>query len=374
MPAKEPPDSSSELRLAFMREILGAIADGVMVIDPKGEAVYANQSLCRILGCDRHMILGRAWTELCLHDEHNQELCDAIAGVTRGRKQGENTRMVYLTPDGARRELIATTNLIQDAERKHMGVVLVLKDISALKTLHKRERATLSRSRRIYEERRLALDRIARAIAHELRNPVTSIGGLTRRLLEGHPQGGKEHDYLERILVDTTRLEEIVRQVREYTSLRAPHMQRVDLARWLPQQAQRYQDTASRQGVKLSVIAPGPSLVQMDPRQIGQALDVIVTNSLEAMPRGGELELELGGSPDERLIMVNDTGRGIAADELPYIFDPFFTTKAEAVGMSLAMAKRIMNEHQGLLEITSQPGQGTRVVLGIPAAGPMPAP
>ncbi|MBV1752910.1 MAG: ATP-binding protein, partial [Desulfarculus sp.] len=101
----------------------------------------------------------------------------------------------------------------------------------------------------------------------------------------------------------------------------------------------------------------------------GKVVEILVTNSLEAMPQGGRLKIGLMCDKVSGVITVSDTGKGMSPADLPYVFDPFFTTKADAVGMSLAVAKRIALEHQGDLTVISRPGKGTTFTLTIPQDG-----
>jgi signal transduction histidine kinase len=91
-----------------------------------------------------------------------------------------------------------------------------------------------------------------------------------------------------------------------------------------------------------------------------------MANALEAMPAGGLLRLGLSGDQRAAFLTVADTGRGIANEDIPFLFDPFFTTKADAVGISLSMVKRIASEHDGDVEVTSEPGRGSTFTLTIP--------
>jgi signal transduction histidine kinase len=115
--------------------------------------------------------------------------------------------------------------------------------------------------------------------------------------------------------------------------------------------------------------------VRVDPMQMEQALLELVSNALDAMPRGGRLRLAaLAGNgaaaPGEVVVEVADTGGGIPAHVLPSVCEPFFTTRQEGTGLGLAIAKRFVEQNGGRLEIDSVPGSGTTVRVRLPAGAP----
>jgi Na+/proline symporter len=240
----------------------------------------------------------------------------------------------------------------------------------AREQLFKRENELLVRSRQLFQEKLTSLDRLARSVAHEIRNPVTTIGGLTQRLLSQAGAEGRDTKYLAKILAGVQDLEKIVREVRAYADLPAPQVVRQDLGAFLGEVAADYRQQAEAAGVRLVLAGLAGQAervhTQFDPFLLERALKVLVDNSLEAMPQGGDLRLTLSVDEDTAAIEVADTGPGITAEDLPYLFDPFFSTKAEAVGMSLAIARRIASDHQGDLVAVSHQGKGAIFKLTLP--------
>lgn len=367
---------SSRLKLQrlFVENILGAIADGVMVIDRQGEVVFANQALASILGIPVQELMSKSWGQLFMDEPRNQDFSQTVIEVIQTRQMNLNSQVHYLAPDGSQRELIATTSLIREGQDDVLGVVAVFKDVTEIKALHQREQELLGRERRLYEERREGLERMARAVAHEIRNPVMAIGGLAKRLLEQAESSGSEGckpSYLIRIVEASHQLEDMVKLVHEYATLRTPHFEVVDLPAWLSQETGRHRPRAESQGVKIKLSVFDTPKASMDENLLNRALDYILENSLDAMKDGGELDISLDPGEREHVITIKDNGPGIPPEDLPFIFDPFFTSKANAVGMSLALAKRIISDHQGRLEIKSPAGQGVTVTIGLPVSQPV---
>ncbi len=374
---------ASKAALEVFRNIVNAMSDGVMVINREGSITLTNPALENILGLSQAEMVGKGWAELFFGQPENDRFNDVVVDVIQNQVCHYNQQVAYYPPQGRPRELIVTTNLLTGAEsdsRPMWGMLVVFKDISELTDLHQREQELLERTRRLYQEKLEGLDRLARAVAHEIRNPVMSIGGLTQRLLSRCPADNPDCQYYQRILEGSRRLETIVAQVHDYSALPAPHPVDLDLGPWLEGVVQDYEPRCQSLGVNLIRPAePGaeasfPSVwARGDPKLLARALRVIIDNALEAMPRGGRLTLELGRSDDPpwAWVRVADSGRGIRPDDLPFIFDPFFSTKANGVGMNLAIAKRVLDEQEGKIEVESQPGHGASFRLLLP---PAPAP
>lgn len=244
-------------------------------------------------------------------------------------------------------------------------------------SLERREmenQAAQAEIQRLLREKLECLDQLARCVAHELRNPVTSIGGLTRRLLKQAEAGSASDEYLRKILADTERLELIVREVREYADLPAPAPEPVDLGSFLDLIGRDCLERARPAGVEVVrqglLGQPGQVTVWADRRLLEKTYRVLVQNAIEAMPGGGVLRLGLECDGRHARVTVGDTGRGIPQEDMPFLFHPFFTTKANAVGISLSTVKRIVTEHQWSLEVDSQVGRGTTFTLGISLTPP----
>ncbi len=365
-------DSPGPLSHRFVVDnIIQAMSDGVMVVSPTGEIVLVNQALCEILGFRAEDMLGKGWAELFFDDPQNLDFNQTAVEVIQSRQPISNRQVSYHAPDGRRRVLLATTSLIYE-DHKTVGLVSLFKDVTELEHLHHQQRRLLAQSLRLYEEKAESLDRIARAVAHEVRNPVTAIGGLAARLIKMHQEDERLVGYLRRILEAAGRLEQVVAQVRAYAYLPRPNRRTVDMVAWIEEVIAPYRQRCQDQGVKLNiqVSACAQCEAQIDPFLLTTAVNNILDNALEAMENGGELTVSLLHEQDELVITVQDTGPGIAREDLPYLWDPFFTTKADRVGMSLAITKRIIGEHEGLLDVESPPGGGTRVIITLPAGEP----
>jgi PAS domain S-box-containing protein len=373
-PSGNLPATQSVGQQAVIKNVIASMSDGLMVINREGEIVFTNPALSGILDLMPDQMQGRGWGELFFEDPANDEFNQIIVDVITERIYHYNKQVSYRNAGGERKELIVTTTLLPgDKPDAEVGGVLVMfKDVSELAQFHRRTRELMRQTRRLYQEKLEGLDRLARAVAHEIRNPVTTIGGLAARLLSDKADGSRDARYLRRILAGTERLERMVEEVRDYADLPSPARRPVDVQSWLRNAVQPYRAPAKRQGVRLTLSGMDKDSpvteAEIDPGLLTRVMDILLKNALEAMPQGGEVRVSLMYDEISMVITVSDTGKGLSPADLPYVFDPFFTTKADAVGMSLAIAKRIALEHRGDLTAVSH-GRGATFTLTIPRDG-----
>lgn len=275
-----------------MRNVVASMSDGLMVINQDGEIIFTNPALSGILDLLPDEMLGRGWAELFFNESANREFNQIIVDVVTERIYHYNKQVTYKVPHGATKDLIITTALLPSADQKGEvgGVLVMFKDVSELTQLHRRSRELLRQSQRLFQEKLESLDRLARAVAHEIRNPVTTIGGLAARLLSDKPADSRDALYLKRILDGTARLERVVEEVRGYADLPTPVHRKVNLAKWLIDTVAPFRSKARRQGVRLTLsgVVKGRENTEalIDPSLLRQIMQIVITNALEAMPKG----------------------------------------------------------------------------------------
>ena len=219
----------------------------------------------------------------------------------------------------------------------------------------------------IRSERLAAMGHLVQGVAHEIRNPVTTIGGFAGRLekeLKGHP---KLQKYISFIMEQSARLENIVKQVREFSEILSAKLEAGEITRVLDQVIEKFEPLTKKQGVVFSFrIDKDLPFIKMDPAQLRVALSNIMENALDSMPEGGHLTLSATQEGDSIKIDILDTGCGIAKKDQASVYDPFFTSKTRGAGLGLTMVHQIVMNHNGEIAIQSQEGKGTRVRLSFP--------
>ncbi len=219
----------------------------------------------------------------------------------------------------------------------------------------------------IRSERLFAMSHLAQGVAHEIRNPVTAIGGFARRIKKILKRDPEVDKYLNAILEESERLESLVRQVHEYTSVLAATLTLDDIRATLHEVVNKFEPIAQQQGVSLvTKIDESLPLTRMASSQIMTALSNIMENALESMPNGGELVLEAKQINSQLFIKILDTGHGIRQEYLNSVYDPFFSSKTHGAGLGLAVVYQIVKNHDGEITIQSQEGKGTSVTIQLP--------
>lgn len=203
-------------------------------------------------------------------------------------------------------------------------------------------------------------------LAHEIRNPLGGIKGFAQ-VIEKRPQDERNSGFARRIVAETLRLEALVNDLLAYARSDRPAPVLFRLDELVAHTVALVRDEADEQGVALSVAVPEGVQLRGDQDRLGQVLLNLVKNAIQAMPEGGTLTVRAASSGSHVTITVGDTGEGIDPESMERIFEPFFTTRAKGTGLGLALCKKIIEEHDGTIDVKSGVGEGTTVSVTLPA-------
>jgi signal transduction histidine kinase len=211
-------------------------------------------------------------------------------------------------------------------------------------------------------------------IAHDLRNPLTVIGGYIESMREGVLQ--PTPDRLAAVQTEVKHLERLVEDLRTISQAEAGELslnrEAVNPASMLERMVQSYRPLAERQSIELRMDAPTDlPEIHIDPDRMAQVLGNLITNSLRYTPADGEIVLAARGATHSVVLSVRDAGQGIAPEALPMIFDRFYRAdasrnRADESGLGLAIAKSIVEAHGGTISAESSPGSGTTIKITLP--------
>lgn len=229
----------------------------------------------------------------------------------------------------------------------------------------------------IQAEKLSALGRLTSDVAHEIRNPLTVVGGFARRLERGLREGTAQKRHAQIIVSEVGRLERILKDTLSFSRDAKYHLVHTNIGDLLPEIGEAFADLCREKGVTL-VMEPAPGLPSciVDRDQVRQALNNLVANAIDAMPVGGTLTLRTRTERDNGVnyvvMDVIDTGVGMPEDKLKRIFDPFYTTKeiGRGTGLGLSICKKIIDEHKGTIRVRSVPGEGSTLSLFLPYLSP----
>lgn len=216
---------------------------------------------------------------------------------------------------------------------------------------------------------------IASGIAHELGTPLNVLLLRGSSLAKGHVEASEAAAAGAAVVSQVEKMSRIVRQLLDFSRARGASMaprSRVDLADVAHHATSLLSSMAKKNGVKIDVHAEDGAVTEGDFRQLEQALTNLIVNGIQAMPKGGRLDVRVGREDggDGVVVEVADEGQGIADEVRERVFDPFFTTKLEGVGTGLGLhvARGIAEDHGGSIRVESAAGRGATFALHLPRA------
>lgn len=243
-------------------------------------------------------------------------------------------------------------------DEAHEGRILLARNVTGVRQMEKE----VARSRHLN-----AIASLAAGVAHEIRNPLSSIKGFAvyfKKRLAGNREDEETADIM---IAETERLNRVISQLIEFARPLVLKREPADLEDLVRQSVRLVKAEAEQSAVAVEIQAEeGLSRAEVDPDKVRQVLLNIFLNALAAMPKGGRLSVALNRRDDDVEIAVSDTGEGIRQENLPRIYDPYYTSKPAGTGLGLAVAQKIMDAHGGAIEVESREGAGTRVALRFP--------
>ncbi len=241
--------------------------------------------------------------------------------------------------------------------------------VQRLETAHQELRET--QERLIQGEKMAVLGEMAASVAHELKNPLVAIGGFSQRLFRSLPSDSREQEYASIIAREVQRMEGLLVDILAFSQKNMLCFSECQLAEVIDSALVLTGDSLERAGIKTVVdISQSLPVIQGDEKKLRQVLINLVDNARQAMePVGGELRVlaylsKLRGEPAVAVEVV-DTGGGISLEVLRNIFNPFFTTKADGTGLGLPICHRIVEHHQGEIEVQNRE-RGVAFIVQLP--------
>lgn len=214
---------------------------------------------------------------------------------------------------------------------------------------------------RLAVEKKAVLGEFSASIAHEVRNPLATI----KVCVQSFPQDGnpRNAELITLVLEEIDRVNEVVENLLSFARPIDPERVWITAADVLRRLAPLIEPLAARENIQLSLSGVQEAPLCVDENQIQQVLMNLALNSIQAMPAGGELNLDVQKSEGKTIISVSDTGMGMSPEALERATEPFYTTRSQGTGLGLSISKRLVQLNGGDLQISSELGAGTRVSL-----------
>jgi signal transduction histidine kinase len=232
------------------------------------------------------------------------------------------------------------------------------------------EELSIARDQLLQTERLALIGEIAAGLAHEIRNPLVTIGGFARRLEKKLLPPDPNQRYAGIIAGEVHRLEEFLDEILLFGKDRQPIKTPLQLNDIIRESVQLFSLNLSEAGITVrTILSDRLPTVNADASQLKQVFVNLFSNALDAMPEGGELAVESSfdhGPPTAAIVSVSDNGGGVEPEVLGNIFNPFYTTKSGGHGLGLALSQRIVTDHAGRLSVVNHPGRGLTFTISLP--------
>jgi two-component system NtrC family sensor kinase len=377
---KEKAETSQELlkSIAFQRNLIESSMDGILGCEGNDTVVTYNQSMEQILGYEKTEVLHKMTLKQFFPAGELERFKKELSSNTYG---GKKRLILYETTlkakSGREIPVQVSANLLFEQGREN-GLVCFFRD---LREIRKLEREVSDQARILHQDKMMSLGRLAASVVHEINNPLSGILNYLRLMSRILYQGSLSEDrrekfqrYLDLVENETKRCSQIVSSLLSFSRISPPTFDHVQIDELLQRCILLSQHKLELSNIRLeSSIQPNLPPVEGDFNQLQQCVINLIFNAIDAMPEGGTLALNSrwDGNSAKVIITVRDSGRGIPPENLPHIFEPFFTTKNEGygVGLGLSTVYGIIERHKGTINVESQPGQGTAVMLELPVSG-----
>ena len=352
--------------------ILESFGEGIIAADTEGKITLMNKTAEELTGWNAKDAEGTDVDKvLVLIDEKTGKKSGAKISeiVETDKVTGIKDNPVILSQDGTKRVIYANGSPIQNDAGVIVGDVILFHDI----TNKKRKEQELIKSQKLE-----SLGTLAAGIAYDFNNLLSTLFGYIEMAMVFHNSKEKVAQYLSRALGIYERATSLTDKLITFSRRGLPEKKTVDVKDILDETAQF---ALSGSKIRYSLEIPDDLwLCDADKMQIQQVFNNILINSMQAMPDGGVITIRGENTPCSSApewtgktanyvkITIIDEGTGIPESYLEKIFDPFFTTKQQGSGLGLATAYSIIDKHQGSIDVTSVPGEGTTVVIYLPAS------
>ncbi len=346
----------------YERKILQTITTGIIGLDRRGNITTWNQAVADLSGVAAERAVGTPLTAIRppLFDTPTLNEIQALLSGEQDSFDREDRH------NGTGERVLDIRGRALERHGHLDGAVLAIND--------RTEQVHLTEQLR-HAEKLATVGQLAAGLAHEIGTPLNVISGRAEMVLKKLPEGDGLKDHLTRIVGQIDRISGIVSQMLVFARKQAPHKETFDL----PQLIDRLIGLLSHQLEQAHIAVewknPGPLNLHADPDQVQQVIMNLLINARQAMVGGGTIQVRCEPANPSAggrylCVTVSDNGPGMADDVARRIFDPFFTTKApgQGTGMGLTVAHGIVSAHGGWIDVTTQPGRGSRFAVFLPLA------
>ena len=341
---------------AFANEVVAHLPVGLIAADREGKITFFNSAAEKITGQNKLSVYNSKLDEI---------LPGSFCGIRLQLERGEKiTEKEVECVFGDHRQVpvsVSATRIVND-DGELIGQVLILRDLSEIRRLQDEIRR---------QEKLAAMGGLAAGVAHEVRNPLSSIKALAT-FFSGQFEDGSEAKEAATVMVqEVDRLNRVITELLDFSRPTDVKIKAEDLSELIPRSLQLIQQDAANKDIDLRLeMKKRLCRVWIDPDRMAQCLLNLYLNAIQAMEGGGTLFVSCEQEEETTVrITVRDTGKGMEPETKAKIFDPYFTTKNKGAGLGLAIVHKIIEAHRGSIVVESEPGKGTAFILRLRCEG-----
>ncbi len=329
----------------YNENILQSVPSGVVSVDNSMKIKSINQSAEKILGVKAEDVIEKDCAEV--FDE-------PLLGIIRESEAVNRGEYPYVTRDDRHIWLGVTDSQLRNAADEKIGLILVFSDLTDIKALQGQVEL---------KKRLTQLGEMSAGIAHELRNPMSVIAGYVKLLNKKVEASDKT--VVNAILTEISHMDRIIAEFLAFAKPTDLNKTSLDLSGMIRETVASV--VGNNKKIRFLIKSERPVSVMADEILLRQAIRNLFINAVEAMPGGGDIDVELNYSHDKVELSIRDTGHGIPEDTKHKIFLPFYTLKEMGIGLGLAIAQKVIVSHGGSIEVDSKEGEGATFRIILPA-------
>lgn len=346
----------ASLRVRHER-IVESIRSGLITTDLDGTIYTINAAASEITGYRLDEVQSKNISTLFGDIQEQIDISLAAAGDGDQLPRFETD---LLTPDGFAVRIGFSVSLLFSETNDATGLIITFQDLTEIRSMEESVRR---------KDRLAAVGRVAAGLAHEIRNPLGAMRGAIQVLESSTPAGSSQSSLMDIILKESDRLNSIITNFLSYARPAAGEFADTDVG-------QAIRDTFTllrhspdvREGhILVDDLPAAPVVISADPTQLKQIFWNLARNAMQAMPDGGTLTVGVKSIPNNRVrITVEDTGRGMAPEQVEQLFEPFAESTTGGTGLGLSIVYQIVRDHNGVINVRSAQGKGTTITIELP--------
>ncbi|MGG4209987.1 ATP-binding protein [Bacillus safensis] len=341
-----------------LTERLNRITDNLQEIvfetDEKGKIIFLNQAWKQMTGYDIDECLGTMYNQ---YFDQEERVIQHLSSVIKEHKDSGRIELQLLHKEGKKVWGDVHYKLYFDEEHQFTGGIGTVADITKQK-LAKLELERSNQQLQMQAQKLAVAGQIAAGIAHEVRNPLTSVNGFLQLMKTQYPE---RTDYFDIIFSEIKRIDFVLSELLVLAKPQSVHFQEVQLHGLLEQVITLLKTNAvlSNIDLKQPFKKQDAGAILADANQMKQLFINLIKNAIEAMPEGGSIYISTEKVMNEWKITIQDEGKGMSEEDIQKIYDPFFSTKTEGTGLGLTICATILKDHHGRMDVVSELGKGT---------------